>query len=292
MQQSTARVCRRMLPFRRLVHTEAKLAALGFTLPKMPMPLGVYVPCVRTGNLVHTAGHIFFEDPLDVKTLKVGKVGVEYTVEDATKIAEGIGLELLATLQHACDGDLDRVKRIVKVVGRVLESNTTTMPASRLPFVIPAAVLVGVLLVELQFDLGAEDGELIGYYRCMLPSPLTEAILPFLLVLMLAALLHRLSTAPSWQANACTVMFAIGAPFFEFSVKAAERRMVEEYSAVDAMTVRNGHLVLFCFLLTAITLVCFAPDNALDSTHDEQDPHEPDELTALAKKQEKRGKDL
>jgi hypothetical protein len=49
---------------RRLVHTEARIAELGHTLPSMPSALGLYVPAVRMGNVIHTAGHIPFGDPL------------------------------------------------------------------------------------------------------------------------------------------------------------------------------------------------------------------------------------
>lgn len=49
---------------RRLVHTEARIAELGHTLPSMPSALGLYVPAVRMGNVIHTAGHIPFDDPL------------------------------------------------------------------------------------------------------------------------------------------------------------------------------------------------------------------------------------
>ena len=122
----------RTLP-RRLVHTEARITELGYTLPSMPSALGLYVPAVRMGNVIHTAGHIPFGDPLcappthrprpsrahplkstslrrsDVKSLKVGKVGLDYTTEEGAEMAKIIALELLATLKHelgspACEG--------------------------------------------------------------------------------------------------------------------------------------------------------------------------------------------
>ena len=58
-----ARSALRTLP-RRLVHTEARITELGYTLPSMPSALGLYVPAVRMGNVIHTAGHIPFGDPL------------------------------------------------------------------------------------------------------------------------------------------------------------------------------------------------------------------------------------
>ena len=102
----------------RAVHTEERLAELGYKLPAMPQALGIYLPAVRSGNHIFTAGHIYFTDPMDVTTLKKGKVGVEYTTAEAAGIAEGIALELIATLKNEV-GDLDKIKRIVKVVGFV-----------------------------------------------------------------------------------------------------------------------------------------------------------------------------
>lgn len=55
---------------RRLVHTEARIAELGYTLPSMPQALGLYVPAVRMGNVIHTAGHIPFGDPLCARLLQ------------------------------------------------------------------------------------------------------------------------------------------------------------------------------------------------------------------------------
>ncbi len=107
----------------RAVHTEAKIAELGLTLPPMPKALGVYVPAVRSGNYIFTAGHIYFTDPTDATTLKKGKVGVDYTTAEAADIAKGIALELIATLKNEV-GDLDKIKRIVKVVGFVNAPDT------------------------------------------------------------------------------------------------------------------------------------------------------------------------
>lgn len=101
---------------RRAVHTEKKISELGYTLPEMPRALGVYLPCVRSGNYIYTAGHIPFTE--DMKEIRTGKVSVEYSTEEAAKLAEWIGLELIATLKNEV-GDLDKIKRIVKVVGFV-----------------------------------------------------------------------------------------------------------------------------------------------------------------------------
>ena len=90
----------------RMVHTEAKIAELGLKLPPMPVPLASYVPILRTGNMVFLSGHVPFKE--DMKTLHQGKVGVDYTTEEAAAIAEWIGLELTSTLKAEL-GDLDKV---------------------------------------------------------------------------------------------------------------------------------------------------------------------------------------
>lgn len=99
-----------------MVRTEKKIEELGLKLPQYPAPLATYVPIVQTGNLVFTSGHVPFKD--DMKTLHVGKVGVEYSTEEAQACAEIIALELISTLKNHV-GDLDKVKRIVKLVGFV-----------------------------------------------------------------------------------------------------------------------------------------------------------------------------
>ena len=101
----------------RAVHTEKRLEELGLTLPTMPAPLASYTTCVRSGNMLYMAGHVPFTP--DMKQLvKPGKVGRDYTVEEAHDMARFIGLELISTMKGNV-GDLDRVKRIVKVVGFV-----------------------------------------------------------------------------------------------------------------------------------------------------------------------------
>ena len=99
-----------------MVHTEKTIEELGITLPTMPQPLASYVPCVRTGNLLYLSGHVPFKE--DMKTLHVGKLGKDYTTEEGAAYARRIGLELVSTLK-ANVGDLDKVKRIVKLVGFV-----------------------------------------------------------------------------------------------------------------------------------------------------------------------------
>ncbi|MBI4498887.1 MAG: RidA family protein [Chloroflexi bacterium] len=92
---------------------EARLHQLGLELPPPAMPIANYVPYVLTGNLVFLAGH---GGPRQHRV--VGKLGRDLTTEQGYEAARLVGLSLLATLKSAL-GDLDRVRRIVKVLGMV-----------------------------------------------------------------------------------------------------------------------------------------------------------------------------
>jgi len=95
---------------------DARLKELGLTLPTPSTPIANYVGAVRTGNLLFVAGH----GPLRQggKHSTVGKLGRELTTEQGYQVAREVGLNLLATTRAAL-GSLDRVKRIVKVLGMV-----------------------------------------------------------------------------------------------------------------------------------------------------------------------------
>ena len=82
----------------------------------MPAPLASYVPWSKSGNLVYCSGHVPFKE--DMKTLHTGTVGDSVSTEEAAAIARLIGIELVSTLKSAV-GDLDKVKKIVKIVGFV-----------------------------------------------------------------------------------------------------------------------------------------------------------------------------
>lgn len=93
----------------------ARLAELSIELPEVATPAGAYVPAVASGNLVFTAGQI----PLvDGKLMATGKVGGEIDVDFAREIARRCALNAIAAVQSVL-GDLDRVKKVVKVVGFV-----------------------------------------------------------------------------------------------------------------------------------------------------------------------------
>jgi enamine deaminase RidA (YjgF/YER057c/UK114 family) len=91
---------------------DSRLEELGIVLPTPANPAANYVPYVISGNLVFIAGQIPFWNGA---VLHIGKVGVELTVEDATKSAKVCGLNIIAQLKAACDGNLDRVRRCVKI---------------------------------------------------------------------------------------------------------------------------------------------------------------------------------
>ena len=91
-----------------------KLAALGLTLPTAAAPVAAYVPAVRTGNLVFTAGQL---PVVDGKLVLTGKVGSDVTPEDAKKMAEICALNALAAISLVAD--IDQIEKIVRVGGFV-----------------------------------------------------------------------------------------------------------------------------------------------------------------------------
>ncbi|GAA2063346.1 RidA family protein [Streptomyces albiaxialis] len=94
---------------------EDKLAELGLTLPETATPAGAYVPALRSGSYVYTAGQV----PLVEGALPVtGKVGGEVTPEEAKELARTCALNALAAVKSVT-GDLDRIARVVKVTGFV-----------------------------------------------------------------------------------------------------------------------------------------------------------------------------
>ena len=94
---------------------EKKLAKLGLELPPQPVPVGNYLPAARVGNLVFTSGQTA---RIDGERRYVGVVGQEVSQADAYLSARDATLNCLACVKQAV-GSLDRVKRVVKVVGFV-----------------------------------------------------------------------------------------------------------------------------------------------------------------------------
>jgi enamine deaminase RidA (YjgF/YER057c/UK114 family) len=91
-----------------------KLKELGITLPPVATPAAAYVPFVRTGNLVFVSGHIAKKDGKPW----VGQLGKTIATEEGKAAARAIAVDLMGTL-HAAVGDLNNVKRIVKLMSLV-----------------------------------------------------------------------------------------------------------------------------------------------------------------------------
>ena len=94
---------------------EKKLKELGISLPQPPRPVANYVPAVRVGNLLFVSGHGPFNDG---KIKISGKLGKELTIEEGYQAARNVALNCMASIK-ATLGDLDKVKRVVKLLGMV-----------------------------------------------------------------------------------------------------------------------------------------------------------------------------
>jgi len=91
-----------------------KISSLGLSLPTAAAPVAAYVPAVKTGNLVFTAGQL---PVVDGKLLKEGKVGRDVTAEEAKELAQVCALNALAAISLVAD--LDEIERVVRVGGFV-----------------------------------------------------------------------------------------------------------------------------------------------------------------------------
>ncbi len=97
---------------------EDRLKELGITLPKSPEPLGAYMPCVRSGNLLFLSGIL----PLrDGKLLKKGRVGESLTADEAREEARQVIINAISILK-ASTGDLDNISRCIKLSGYIASS--------------------------------------------------------------------------------------------------------------------------------------------------------------------------
>ena len=98
-----------------------RLSALGITLPPLATPAAAYVPFVRTGSLVYLSGHTAKRDGKPW----VGQLGIGMTTAEGKAAARAVAIDLMGTL-HAAVGDLNKVKRIVKLLGLVNSAPTFT----------------------------------------------------------------------------------------------------------------------------------------------------------------------
>ena len=95
---------------------DKRLAELGIILPEAAKPVANYVPWVRTGNLVFISG----QGPIEGgKVLYPGALGKDVSLEDGAKSARLCAINVLAQIKDAVGGDLDKVKRVVKLLGFV-----------------------------------------------------------------------------------------------------------------------------------------------------------------------------
>lgn len=130
---------------------EERLTAMGLSLPDSPAPTANYVRCVVVGNLAFLSGH---GPSKDGKYVWQGKLGAERSVEDGYEAAKLVALNLLGSLKQGI-GDLDRVERIVKLLGMV----NCTPDFGQTPKVIDGA---SDLLVELFGESGRHARSAVG----------------------------------------------------------------------------------------------------------------------------------
>jgi enamine deaminase RidA (YjgF/YER057c/UK114 family) len=151
------------------VSVDARLTELGLTLPALAKPVAAYVPAVVTGNLVYTAGQLPF---VDGSLPATGKVGADVTAEAAAELARTCALNALAAASSVI-GSLDRVTRVVKVVGFV---------ASDPAFTGQPAVMNGAseLLGQVFGDAGQHARSAVGVAVLPLDAPVeVELVLEF-----------------------------------------------------------------------------------------------------------------
>lgn len=136
------------------MHAERKLEALGLSLPPIPQPVANYVPLVRTGNLLFVSGHgpgVITDGKL---SFIQGKLGKDLDVEQGYDAARQVMLNVLQSVKQEL-GDLDKVKRVVKLLGFV--NCTPDFPDQ--PKVINGA---SDLLVELFGERGRHARSAVG----------------------------------------------------------------------------------------------------------------------------------
>ena len=146
-----------------------RISDLGIVLPQVATPAGAYVPAVVSGNLVFTAGQI----PLvEGKLAATGKVGTDLSAEQAKDIARICALNAVAAVKSVI-GDLDRVKKVVKVVGFV----ASAPDFSQQPAVVNGA---SELLEQIFGDKGIHARSAVGVAVLPLDAPVeVELIVEF-----------------------------------------------------------------------------------------------------------------
>ncbi|WP_417789964.1 RidA family protein [Terasakiella pusilla] len=131
---------------------EQRLAELGIELPEATRAVGNYVPTLITGNYLYLSGQITI---LNGELKYIGRLGENLSVEDGMAAARLCGLNMIAQVKAALDGDLDRVKQVIKLGGFV---NGTP------EFTDQPKVLNGAsdLMVEVFGDVGKHTRSAVG----------------------------------------------------------------------------------------------------------------------------------
>ena len=133
---------------------EQRLTALGLVLPRPVAPVANYVPFVRAGAIVYISGQVSVDADGGVR----GVVGEELDLETAQRAARLCGVNLLTQMKAACDGDLERVTRVIKLSGFVQAGPNF--------FDIPKVVNgCSDLMVEVFGDAGRHARSAVGVYR-------------------------------------------------------------------------------------------------------------------------------
>lgn len=145
---------------------EDRLASLGLTVPDVVPPVAAYVPVVRDGNLVFTSGQL---PMVDGKLSTTGKVGAEVSAEDAKALAATCALNAIAAIKSEV-GDLDKVARVVKVVGFVASDPSFTGQ----PGVVNGA---SELLKEAFGDRGVHARSAVGVAALPLDAPVEVEVI-------------------------------------------------------------------------------------------------------------------
>jgi len=131
---------------------EIRLAELGIVLPVAAAPAANYVPFVVSGNIVFLSGQLPFKDG---KLASLGRLGDSVSVEDGYQAARLCGINIIAQIKAAAGGDLDRVKRVIRLGGFV----SCTAEFTDQPKVVNGA---SDLIVEVFGDIGRHARTAVG----------------------------------------------------------------------------------------------------------------------------------
>ena len=145
---------------------QEKISALGLSLPTAASPVAAYVPAVKSGNFIFTAGQL---PVVDGKLVKEGKVGSDVTAEDAKELAQICALNALAAISLVAD--LDQVERVVRVGGFV----NCAPGFTAIPGVVNGA---SELLIKVFGDLNGKHTRVaVGVFELPLNSPVEIEII-------------------------------------------------------------------------------------------------------------------